>query len=158
MITGDVLFRVLLATTISLILLGLYWAFNRVLLARVRGRHLGIESLRPGTVAILYFTAPYCAPCKTLQRPALARVRERLGERLQIIEIDASARPELANYWGVLSLPTTFIIDRRGRPRRVNHGVASAEKLLKQIEEIEHGTRLILVLRNVMERVQGRLL
>jgi hypothetical protein len=54
-----------------------------------------------------------------------------------VIEVDAAAQPELANYWGVLSVPTTFIIDRRGRPRRVNHGVSGADKLKKQIEVVE---------------------
>jgi hypothetical protein len=60
-----------------------------------------------------------------------------MGGLIQVIEVDAAAQPELADYWGVLSVPTTFIIDARGRPRRVNHGVASAEKLERQIEEVD---------------------
>jgi hypothetical protein len=43
----------------------------------------------------------------------------------------------VADYWGVLSVPTAVVIDSQGRPRRVNHGVTSAEKMLKQIEEVE---------------------
>jgi hypothetical protein len=62
---------------------------------------------------------------------------EQKGEAVQVIEIDASAEPELANYWGVLSVPTTFIIDSKGRPRRVNHGIASSQKLGRQIDEVE---------------------
>jgi len=57
-----------------------------------------------------------------------------------VIEVDAEARPDLANYWGVLSVPTTFIIDARGEPRRVNHGVASTDKLLGQLEEVAGGS------------------
>jgi thiol-disulfide isomerase/thioredoxin len=116
--------------------IGLYWLANRVILARVRGRKLGLESLRPGIPAILYFTSPTCAPCKTVQRPELARLQEQLGERLQIIQVDCTERPDLAEYWGVLSVPTTFIIDAKGRPRGVNHGVTWAAKLLKQLEEV----------------------
>jgi hypothetical protein len=55
---------------------------------------------------------------------------------LQVIEIDAVAQPDLADHWGVLSVPTTFIIDGYGQVRRVNHGVASADKLHAQIEEV----------------------
>jgi thioredoxin 1 len=133
----EILTRTLWAAGIAITLLALYWLGNRVILARVRARRLGLESLKPGIPAILYFTTPTCAPCKTVQRPALARLGERLGDHLQIIEVDASVRPDLADYWGVLTVPTTFIIDSKGRPRCVNHGVASAEKLLKQIETVE---------------------
>jgi protein-disulfide isomerase-like protein with CxxC motif len=40
----------------------------------------------------------------------------------------------LANEWGVMSVPTTFILDKDGRPRQINHGVARAEKLLAQLK------------------------
>jgi hypothetical protein len=36
----------------------------------------------------------------------------------------------------VLSVPTTFILDREGKPRHVKHGFAFAEKLFKQIREL----------------------
>jgi thioredoxin 1 len=133
----DLLVRALWALLIAGLLLGAYWAFNWLIVARARNRRLGLEDVSPGVPAILYFTTPTCMPCKTIQRPALARLQERMTDSLQVIEIDAAARPELADYWGVLSVPTTFIIDARGRPRRVNHGVSSAEKLSRQIEEVE---------------------
>lgn len=126
---------------IALILIGagvgLYWLFNRALLARLRGRRLGLEAIQPGVPAILYFTTPTCVPCKTTQRPAIQRLQERLGEGLQVIEIDATQRPDLADYWGVLSVPTTFIIDSHGQPRRVNHGVTGERQLLAQLREVE---------------------
>ncbi|HLE53485.1 MAG TPA: hypothetical protein VI755_15570, partial [Anaerolineales bacterium] len=59
-----------------------------------------------------------------------------------------------ADYWGVLSVPTTFIIDRRGRPRRVNHGVASAEKLFKQIEDVDRDTDLIQAVISAWRKLQ----
>ena len=52
---------------------------------------------------------------------------------LQVLEMDATQEPDLASSWGVLSVPTTFLIDSRGKLRHVNHGVASAEKLLTQL-------------------------
>jgi len=117
--------------------LGLYWLVSRLILARLRGRKLGLAALRPGVPAILYFTTPDCAPCKTVQRPALHTLQEELGDGLQVIEVNAVEQPDLADYWGVLSVPTTFIIDSTGQPRRVNHGVARVEKLRKQLEEVE---------------------
>ena len=126
---------------ITLALLGggvaLYGLANRFLLSRLQGKHRGLESLRPGVPAILYFTAPGCAPCKTVQRPAIQALMNQLGENLQVIEINATEQPDLADYWGVLSVPTTFIIDARGRPRRVNHGVTRAKELLHQLQAVE---------------------
>ena len=129
--------RALWAAIIILAGLAAYWLGQRVILARARGRRLGLEAIRPGVPAILYFTTPGCAPCKTVQRPALEGLQAFLGEHLQVIEINAEERHDLADYWGVLSVPTTFIIDSSGEPRRVNQGVADFDKLLRQLEEVE---------------------
>lgn len=137
MTIGDLVLRLLLASGIILLGLGLYWVARRVILARVRGRRLGLESIQPGIPAVLYFTTPECIPCKTYQRPQLQLLQDRLGKNLQIIEIDAAEQPDLASYWGVLSVPTTFIIDTKGQARGMNFGSASAEKLHGQILEVE---------------------
>lgn len=154
--SGEILARAFAAAMIAAGGLGLYFLANRLLLARLRGRRLGLEAVHPGIPAILYFTTPACQPCRTLQRPALARLQERLGERLQVITVDASLRPDLADYWGVLSVPTTFVIDSRGRPRRVNHGVASAEKLLRQIEEVEQNSHYAEVFHGALKKLYGQ--
>jgi thioredoxin 1 len=137
--------RLLIALGISLVGMGLYWGWNLWHLARLRRRAAsrlhGLEGLRPGIPAILYFTTPDCLPCRTVQRPALERLQADLAGGVQIVEVDASAQRDLADYWGVLSVPTTFIIDASGQPRRVNHGVTSAEKLKQQVEEMSQGPR-----------------
>ena len=108
------------------------------LIARRGLRHQGaiIDGLRPGLPAILYFTAPGCGACETIQRPALDQLRERYDGGLQILEVDASAKPRLADAWGVLAVPTVFVIDAAGRPRRVHHGPVRAGVLARQLEEI----------------------
>jgi thiol-disulfide isomerase/thioredoxin len=135
--TTELLLRLVAAVGIILTGLGLYWLGKRILLARVRGRRLGLETLTPGIPAILYFTTPDCVPCKTFQRPQLEKLQNHMGEDLQVIEIDATERPDLANYWGVLSVPTTFIIDSKGEARGMNFGSADAERLYQQICDVE---------------------
>lgn len=99
-----------------------------------RNRDLGVE-LRLGVPAILYFSTPDCAPCHAVQGPAIEELRAQYGDRLQIIQVDASQRTDLANYWGVLSVPTTFVIDAQGQPRHVNNGVTLAPRLRQQLRE-----------------------
>lgn len=94
----------------------------------------GLEEMQDGVPAVLYFTTPTCMPCKTIQRPALRKLQEMLGGGgLQVIEVDSTVHPDLAKEWGVLSVPTTFIIDPQGNPSEVNYGVTPAETLLRQI-------------------------
>lgn len=136
----DILTRLLIALALITLGAGLYWAWNRWQVWRLtRGRAMslpGLETFRVGVPGVLYFTTPECVPCRTTQRPALERLKAELVDQVQVVEIDATVQPRLADQWGVLSIPTTFIIDTRGQPRRVNHGVTSAAKLKQQLEEV----------------------
>lgn len=131
---AELLERLLLAMAIVAVSMATYLAFNRLTLTRADSRVRRLESYRPGLPAVVYFTTPTCGPCRTMQRPALRQLQSNFGRWFQVIEVDASVRPELASEWGVVSVPTTFVIDASGKPRYVNHGVASAEKLIKQLE------------------------
>jgi thiol-disulfide isomerase/thioredoxin len=130
----EILTRLVWALVIVAGGLGLYLLTNRLILARVRGLSSAQGLTHGDRPAILYFTTPDCAPCKTIQRPAIETLQRQLGESFEVVEVDASTRPELASQWGVLSVPTTFILDREGAPRYVNHGVAPVRKLQSQLE------------------------
>jgi len=117
--------------------LAMYVLTSYLVLRRARVKNVSASLFASGKPAVLYFTTPTCAPCKTIQRPAIQRLHECMGDQLQIVEIDATARPEVADEWGVLSVPTTFIIDAKGLPRHVNHGVATADKLWRQIRSLD---------------------
>lgn len=113
-----------------------YWLIHQRLLVRARKNVFTIFNTFPNKPVIVYFTTPDCAPCKTVQRPALNQISSLLGEELEVVEIDAAERPDLAKTWGVMSVPTTFVLDARGEARYVNNGVARAEKLLQQIHTL----------------------
>jgi thiol-disulfide isomerase/thioredoxin len=113
-----------------------YWLVNQRLLIRAQNNVSTLFNTLPNKPVLVYFTTPDCAPCKTVQRPAIHRVSNLLGERLKVVEIDATERPDLAKIWGVMSVPTTFVLDARGQARYVNNGVARAEKLLEQIQTL----------------------
>ena len=131
---ADILLRSVLA--IAIIALGLlaYWFINQRLIVRAKNNVFTLFNQLPNKPVIVYFTTPECIPCKTVQRPALNRVSQLLGERLEVVEIDATQRPDLAKTWGVMSVPTTFLLDARGDARFVNNGVTRAEKLIEQLD------------------------
>ena len=130
----DILLRSALAIVIIVIGIFGYWLINQRLLVRAKSNIFTLFSQLPNKPVIVYFTTPDCAPCKTVQRPALNRVTQLMGDSLQVVEIDATQRPDLAKQWGVMSVPTTFLLDARGEARYVNNGVTRAEKLMEQLQ------------------------
>ena len=134
--TMDILLRFGLAVVIIGLGAFAYWLFNQRLLIRARNNIFTLFNTLPNKPVLVYFTTPDCAPCKTIQRPAINRVSHVLGADLEVVEIDATERPDLAKAWGVMSVPTTFVLDTRGEARFVNNGVARAEKLLEQIKTL----------------------
>lgn len=134
--TTDILLRFAYALGIILLGLSAYWLLNQRLLSRAKNNLNSLLSPLPNKPVIVYFTTPDCAPCKTVQRPALDRISILFGEKLHVVEIDATERPDLAKTWGVMSVPTTFLLNARGEARYVNNGVARAEKLMEQIQTL----------------------
>jgi thiol-disulfide isomerase/thioredoxin len=132
--TSETLIRLALSFIIILGSLGLYLLYNWTLARRAsRGLVTDLGVHHPGNFLIIYFSTPACAPCKTIQRPALEALLDIMEGGVQVLEIDASRQPEIADRWGVLSAPTTYVIDPRGRIKHINHGITRAEKLLMQL-------------------------
>lgn len=130
----DWLFRIIIAVGIFSFGLLVYWLFNR--LTKTKLSHLTQENpfVLDGRPIILYFTTPDCAPCKTVQQPALKKLEDQLGNtNLQIVQVDATEDSNLARQWNVMSVPTTFIIDQHGHVKHINHGVTNFEKLQRQL-------------------------
>jgi len=134
--SSEILLRFGLA--LGIIVLGVlaYRIINQRMLVRAQNNALSLFGRLPNKPMIVYFTTPDCIPCKTIQRPALDQIQALLGEKLRMIEIDAYEQPDLAQTWGVISVPTTYLLDSRGKARYVNNGVARVEKLMEQLQTL----------------------
>ena len=132
----DILTRAGIAILIVFGGIGLSLFYQRWMQLRTPSLLPDLGPLRSEAFTLVYFTTPTCVPCKTVQRPAIEGLSKLLGNALQVIEIDATQRPDLVTRWGVLSVPTTFVIDPGGKVRHVNHGVTRAEQLLSQIHSV----------------------
>ena len=132
--------EILLRFVLAIVIIGFgifaYWCIHQRLLLKAQNNAFSLFSQLPEKPVIVYFTTPDCAPCKTIQRPALNKLSSLMGDKLEVIEIDATQHPDLAKQWGVLSVPTTFLLDARGEARYVNNGVARVEKLMEQLQTL----------------------
>jgi len=134
--TVDILLRFGLAILIIGSGIFAYWYINQRSLWKAQNNALSLVGRISNRPVIVYFTTPDCLPCKTIQRPALNKLSGLMGDKLEVIEIDAYQQPDLAKQWGVMSVPTTFLLDSRGEARYVNNGVARVEKLLEQLQTL----------------------
>jgi thiol-disulfide isomerase/thioredoxin len=128
--------RVILAALVAAGLFGGYRAMTAIVLSRAARKARRLAEFTPGTPGVLYFTTPDCVTCKAAQKPALRALAQRLPGSVQVIEIDAMDNAAMAREWSVLSVPTTFVLDRDGTPRQVNHGFASTDKLMGQLASL----------------------
>jgi len=78
---------------------------------------------------ILRFTASWCQPCKTL-----AENLERAELKLPIEVIDIDVNEDIANQYGIRSVPTLVLLDENIEVKR-NVGVKTP-KLLKEWAEV----------------------
>ncbi len=105
-----------------------------------RRRLAALARRPPGQVgagpAILYFTAPNCAQCRLQQTPILERLLAEVGAPIRLHKVDAVEEDELARVYGILTVPTTVLLDASGRPRAINHGLATAERLRAQLQDL----------------------
>ena len=92
---------------------------------------LGLSDTGP---TVLHFTAEWCGPCAGVRRD-VDQVCAELPE-VAHVEIDMDTNPEAARRLSVLSLPTTIIFDRDGRPRYRTSGVPKAADLRSALEPL----------------------
>lgn len=130
---NDITARIGITVLLAMAGLAAYFTFSRLSVKQAASKQMGLEEARPGVPTVLYFTSPYCGPCKTIQAPALEKLAKVYGDALQVIRIDTDERPEAASHWNVMTLPTTYVFDKAGKPRFFNPGIARAEKLEQQL-------------------------
>jgi thioredoxin-like negative regulator of GroEL len=89
-----------------------------------------LEADRP---LVLAFSTPDCVPCRTAQKPALEQLQRRFPGSVDVRNVDATEHPELAERFGILTVPSTVVVGSDGRVLAVNYGLARADKLTAQL-------------------------
>jgi len=143
----DIFVRLGVLALVSVLLCLFTWSGQRFVEAR---RRQALAAAAPGIfseisdgevqsrplVRILAFSSANCHQCHQLQAPALKRVLEARGTDVSVVDVDAPDEPELAQRYQVLTVPTTVVLDAKGRAHAVNYGFANTVKLLEQVDEV----------------------
>lgn len=81
----------------------------------------------PGKGDVLYFSAPWCVPCKSMH-VVLDKIKEK------VIEVDVDKHPDIAEKYNVHNLPTVMVFGAGGVHLKSATGAMSEEKILAFLE------------------------
>ena len=92
---------------------------------------LGKEELEKvllnNSLTLVDFYASWCVPCK-MQTPLLLEFNEEMAGKVKIIKVDVDQNPELANKFGVQSIPT-IILFQNGEQKEKTVGLTTKATL-----------------------------
>ncbi len=127
--------RLLVILILGLVGTGAFTAFKQVQVRQVNRRILAQPTA--GQPALLYFRSEGCAVCPTQAR-YLEEVLAREGGngRFSLQTINVDHEPDRAAQYGVMTLPTTMLLDAAGKVREINYGLTPAHKLQQQINTV----------------------
>ena len=84
---------------------------------------------------VLYdFSAIWCGPCRT-QKPKLEELKKKMGDAIEIKEIDVDENKELAGKYRISVVPT-LIIEKDGKIIHTMEGVREADELEKLLKPL----------------------
>jgi thiol-disulfide isomerase/thioredoxin len=112
---------------------GLLRLWRAIKLRRLRAEAPLAGMVPTGRPAVVAFSTPTCAECRTRQAPALARLAAALGDRVTVRSLSALEHPDLVRRIGILTVPATVILDPQGHVRGLNLGYASDDRLREQV-------------------------
>ncbi|MFO7861121.1 MAG: thioredoxin [Desulfosalsimonas sp.] len=93
------------------------------------------EDFRQATqkgVCLVDFNAPWCGPCKA-QAPIVDQIADDFAGRARILEVNVSENREVANQFGIHSIPT-LVVFKNGRELERFVGMQPREILVGAIE------------------------
>lgn len=84
-------------------------------------------------LTLVNFHATWCPPCRAM-KPILDEVVAKYGDSINYERVDIDANPELAEQYGIRSVPTTMLF-KKGEMKWKHSGVLPAQELSKIVGE-----------------------
>lgn len=93
------------------------------------------EVLESSVPVLADFWAAWCGPCKMFS-PIFEEAANELSGKAKSVKIDIDSQNELAEKYGVMSIPT-FMIFKNGQPVQKSVGLISKEEILEIFKNAE---------------------
>jgi len=97
-------------------------------------RNAVLNRITGGHRVVVDFTGSYCAPCKLLE-PILGDLANEYRDAIEVITIDIEEHPELAQRYGVRSVPT-LIAFHSGQVRGQQVGFSHIRRVREMFEKL----------------------
>jgi len=118
--TGWILLVVCVVSTLSIATIGLVGSAqpgSRSKLWQTDFSNAQAKAKRLGRPLFIHFYADWCEPCRRMQKEVFnsPELSQHLGRRFVLVRLDSDLNPELAERFGVHSLPSDVFVDPDGR-------------------------------------------
>ncbi len=99
----------------------------------VSKRSFSEEVLSANLPVLIDFWAPWCGPCRMLS-PIVDEVAREHRSDLKVVKVNIDEEPELANEFGVMSIPT-LVLMKNGRVAASAVGVRPKQQIEAMLKE-----------------------
>lgn len=99
----------------------------------VSKRSFSEEVLSANLPVLIDFWAPWCGPCRMLS-PIVDEVAKEHRSDLKVVKVNIDEEPELANEFGVMSIPT-LVLMKNGRVAANAVGVRPKQQIEAMLKE-----------------------
>lgn len=82
-----------------------------------------------GKLVLLDFVAPWCGTCPAVDRVLEQEVLPRYGDRVLLVKVNVDEHPEMAEKYGILSVPTVMVLTPAGEVLWRRSGLFRREEL-----------------------------
>ena len=99
---------------------------------KITGENFENEVLNSSKPVIVDFYADWCGPCKMMS-PIIDKIAEELGEDVKVGKVNSDENLELAQQYGIMSIPTIMIF-KNGNLDKTFVGVTDKTSIIEAIK------------------------
>lgn len=94
-----------------------------------------IANLNPALPTILYFWTEQCAQCKSVQKPAIFKLRDD-GNEFNFVSYNAIKDLEITKHLNIKTVPSTVILNKEMKINFINSGYTDSNTLKEQLKKL----------------------
>lgn len=92
------------------------------------------EILEKEGTALVDFWAPWCGPCRMMS-PVIDEIADEVGDSIKVGKVNVDEEPELAQRFGIMSIPTLVVL-KDGIEITRSNGARPKSSVMSMIENI----------------------